>query len=1714
MATADLQTQESPPEEKRGILTWGEIEESERYQQLNDTQKMRAMEDYMTEVVIPSPEFQSLPGKEREKVIDTFIERKVTPLFEGTSMVGSPRASEREHNEWAVKLAGTLGLEDQVESIVRAPGIRWINRGVTGIASEIEKGFFAGNELAWRAIRRTVDPRRARETPRLDRYVEQSANPQKFGLFTPWWEQEKAKARKQVYQDGLAGGILFDVMDVGTQIGTLGMQMRALRAATGMGKVKEAVSLMDIPTREAQYYKHLGTLGGYRFATTPGGVGERLQSAATISAYNMTPYIANSFGMTGLKAIGTDTALNMFLTSPYYLDFYDKADGDWEEFARTAIPQFATDVGMALFTRGFPETKFEKHMESYLDRGLKLSDIPRETRKKVITDMRDRLGDPGQWYKDGDLGSEVEKSIRRIEPDLHPGATGFRFDELDRNERGNLLTRQKPDPENLPETDRDALPDVRDEASLMRVPDPSRLREGDVVYVKDSEGRYQSAEITEIPQTDNITLQVGKSKKPLITVPGQPHLVGREGFEGEISTRLNRAKAAYGEEARERTFPEATEANWKDRATEALGKETWDGDYYDRQGASEKKKKVQDLGKYDRETGEIYVNETYIDSIGDFDTVRDLLLEKMGFEPRELSDADKEALIPDRETLKQAVFEHEKGHAWLYTLDSVERASLELSRELETMADLQAVKNMGWPELTGVDDIRAENTVRAPLRETYMPREWRDEEDASRSVEKAKYAPKILDQRSLEDYADRVIQDLGLRRDVDVELRQSLKEGVKHEIDGNKLVIKVPERGDLTFDDYYTRWIPDTAERKQQEIEGLVDGLRMPTQTQIKHETIEGLMELDAHRPTPKPTVEDKQRHYSLEREPDTQSIERIMQEGEIRSGEKPSRVEPRDGAPRKPDKIQQQKEDIKHPQDLEMQRADYEEAKRIANSFLRRISIEDQFARVNARDTGRAIKAYHGIIDNMRNRAINFIHKVNDIVDGADRWPSADNRELTVVAAERERLKDLPREQREQYEPILREYDQYMERINKSLQDVGALDKGWPFSRIDHIRNELIPSWERHRASVGSKSAKERASENIRELMEEATFIENMDVRYVPIVRSWLSKLADENPGVFRGFSNRYFKGRKTYKFSELVDRFLEEGVVERESLDLRRIVAEYSDHAGKVVAFNNILRNAEKDGLIQSSKDYPFWAKIPRNFAPRYDPDARIHPVFANYIRDMEMSSLADISSGRLLGPLKMAQFVEFWIMPTYDLIQSSIAGALPLLRPDKLVRNIREADKTFRERPEEYEAAAPLLHSKPFVPSFETFQGAVETALRGAHRMPAPLNRIFGDRFPTRAGWLQTLKNLYQAPEGGVLSKGWAGLEVPLNAVMKPLWYAAWRGDRGIRQVTYEHMRHDRNMSIEDAASTAAKFHADYADVPPRTRKFLNKIFFTPTFTIQVGRLQAHLVKGSINTIRDAVKMEEGDEKDKAMVRGVIGVIAINAALDLGMKSLGFERDLFGYRYKKTVMAENEYGEMEEQELSLTLPNPSSAILREVHRFSQVPQRSDKLNSLVERSKWKIHPLWRTTAQVLQNRDQNFNPIWNPFSSKGKASKDIAEFTLRSLFPITEYFEGAVRQIDEDLPIRDRRGQLHRTRKAFQEEFGTIWGTFLNTATFNWLEASKERQLKSRLNRLRSDFRRFMEHDLRTDEVSEREFQEHMQRLEERIEDLLDEYERTQQ
>jgi len=276
----------------------------------------------------------------------------------------------------------------------------------------------------------------------------------------------------------------------------------------------------------------------------------------------------------------------------------------------------------------------------------------------------------------------------------------------------------------------------------------------------------------------------------------------------------------------------------------------------------------------------------------------------------------------------------------------------------------------------------------------------------------------------------------------------------------------------------------------------------------------------------------------------------------------------------------------------------------------------------------------------------------------------------------------------------------------------------------------------------------------------------------------------------------------------------------------------------------------------------------------------------------------------------------------------------------------------------------------------------------------------------------------------------------------------------------------MLKDQGMSDREAGQLAALYHSDYASVPPRTRKALNKGLFTPTFKITMSKLYLNMLKGSAKVVAKYPAKLIGKEipvskQEKNLTRGALIALGIMQGISLYFKSQGYEEEEKFRKYVKTI--ETDEGMKENV---ITLANPFNIPWRYYYRVKGAlkPQTTNVAEKMLQVVKWDLHPIWRVGADVVDNYNWG---IYNPFDDSKKIALDIGVYVTGETVKVTK---GILESAKE--------GEIKADAfKAMQKDFGKLEAIILKPFIFNYLRETKAVRKGWAINKLEKEFRLMM-------------------------------------
>jgi hypothetical protein len=423
------------------------------------------------------------------------------------------------------------------------------------------------------------------------------------------------------------------------------------------------------------------------------------------------------------------------------------------------------------------------------------------------------------------------------------------------------------------------------------------------------------------------------------------------------------------------------------------------------------------------------------------------------------------------------------------------------------------------------------------------------------------------------------------------------------------------------------------------------------------------------------------------------------------------------------------------------------------------------------------------------------------------------------------------------------------------------------------------------------------------------------------------------------------------------------------------------------------------------------------------------------------------------KVINMTKMFAFYNPFFLPIYDVYQSFMTGVHFRKNPGMTIWNLGSAIKHTWTQSDVYLEAMELgLFSKPFDFPFNQIQQDMKNITAGSN--PA-------------MSYLKTL---------GAAGKNSLGL----MSVYKVSWDTAWKLDETVRMWTYLQLSNGGKKNKAAAAQTAARFHGDYASVPPKTRKYLNRIFFTPTFKLAMGKLYLNMLNSIWKAPLAVIKGQKTTEQQQQLMylSGLISTAGLTYGFDAFMESLGYSADddegwwgwNFGRKYVRRAFTK--WGP---KEVTFTWSNPGNLIQRYSQRIARaalkIKRRDNPVLSTLEILKWDLHPIYQTLWGALQNRKPDGSKIWRASESLPTIAVNHGIHFLEGLVRISEL---GLAHIPDSLSTRNGAlvkreiNKLHTGLSIFVDNFANM------TIAHMTVRDPKRLRLKRDLDRMKREFK----------------------------------------
>jgi hypothetical protein len=574
-----------------------------------------------------------------------------------------------------------------------------------------------------------------------------------------------------------------------------------------------------------------------------------------------------------------------------------------------------------------------------------------------------------------------------------------------------------------------------------------------------------------------------------------------------------------------------------------------------------------------------------------------------------------------------------------------------------------------------------------------------------------------------------------------------------------------------------------------------------------------------------------------------------------------------------------------------------------------------------------------------------------------------------------------------------------------------------FPQSRIKRNGREIRDIMSQLK-EVKNPRARSALVDRMNALKKEIKYFEDNDLKYMHIpVRIWLhDKVRNRN-----NFGS--LMGRKHLSLVH----FVQDKYIAAEDVDVRDILANYVSYIEQQKALYDVVKAAKADGLAQlvgkpGTEDFVSPPEKLKSFMKGYV----VNPVFKELVNEYFGSLHGSGGVGKVLGIVKMMQFSNPVGLGLNNMRQMAMAG---VISPNigKYFQLALEDVKNQNER--YFQALRDGIASTPYNSPFANFIKDLE-ALKD--KQDNPVNAI--------------VKTLQGMPEYAIN---------PIKAVhdiYQTSWYVGWHYfDRIPRFTTFHALLDTGKFSPQEAAQLAAKYHGDYASVPPATRKLLNRLFFTPTFDIVMFKLYGEMLKGGIKTA-----IGKGNVTDKQMAKALVATAGIIMGKHFAMtRGLKMETQEFCRRYY--IEVETDLGP---KEVVVTYAGPENIWLRYAYGLAPAELPTNRVDKWARFVFNKANPVWRMGIMLLENKDEFGNEIYNIFDPTS-IFVDSLQFLLSR----------SVRLLD--IPDRRERYVDKVKIQALIKDLGFAKAQLIDKMLFSYMRNVKEIRQMGQIKQLNRQF-----------------------------------------
>lgn len=684
---------------------------------------------------------------------------------------------------------------------------------------------------------------------------------------------------------------------------------------------------------------------------------------------------------------------------------------------------------------------------------------------------------------------------------------------------------------------------------------------------------------------------------------------------------------------------------------------------------------------------------------------------------------------------------------------------------------------------------------------------------------------------------------------------------------------------------------------------------------------------------------------------------------------------------------------------------------------FIDTFDVELRWQRIGAKNIGFTMKTIFSYRDSMADRGKSILRQSINAVDGdQSKWRqayfAAQKRELweEIHAGDDQGLKDAATLIKDFHTYVQQEYYKYggrrphfVERLRDRMQEVisdlrGSIEEG----AFEGDKKSVLEAFDEYYETLNAISQKE----------DQLEALDNYFYVHFP-VGLIQQRLMEEDPvkakEILDAIQERM---NENPSLKDLVD----EGIIDEELIRPDEVLGDLALAAGRDVSILRIRDAAEKEGLAfrrgTQEATEPF-VKAP-NDAPFFKKHM-VHPMLKDWLVEIASKKKPLNVFRKAMNAVKMGAFFNPFFLPTYDLVQAFMVGVNPLKSFGAAWKAVKNREEIYYEALDLGMASTPF--DNPFHGTLEEFADELIKAVgEGKGRKIAGAAGARGGRAGAVA--YSVLHDAARAFKDHKVT----GLPRAVTRILKSIYSMsfdlAWTMDRTVRMATFMDGL-NRGMSKREAAQRSATAHADYASLPPETRKQLNTVFFTPTFKVAMGKFFYKSIKALGGELAG-----EANTTGRNMSMVVLRTSAFIIAMDALMQTLGFERDEFGRRYFRPVQ-----GPRGPKEMVITWSAPHNLWLKYMQRAQAAfgPEVPNSMMRFYQSNKWELHPLLRIAEEVVTNKANTGGKIRYTF--------DPGHIKVgKSLYYITTHAFAIFSTLQQE-------GLEEEGREAFAKEYGSL-------------------------------------------------------------------------